>query len=535
MSSLTTQIGTDSEALSEYEAIFQNAIIGISILKERVFIRCNRKLEEIFGYDKDELTGQSVRILYPDQESFESVGRMDTNLEKNKTCIYEHEMLHKSGKTIWCLFSGQILDQDQKWLGAVWVVQDVTDKKLFVNHLKQSNNRLQHNVNERTKNLRKINKKLNEEIDRRRKTEIALVESREKYRVLYNNFPIGIAITDSDINILEINNTLMSFFNISSTIEFKNIKNLINNENNLITMEELIESKLSIDLGHVARTQIGVTRPNGKYSWYSVVASHVYGSGLTLTFQDITEQKIAMDKRREQRAELARSARLSLMGQFTSVLTHELGQPLNASMSYLQGLILRIEKDIPENYEYHKALNITLKHIERAGSIVNQVRDFLTKHTPDYSEVDMHELLDDVINLLDFELKPQHAKVRLNFSSDVPPINLCKIEIQQVIINIVMNAIEAMIDVPVDNKFVDIYVHCSETWLSIIISDQGPGVSDGNKIFSTYYTTKPNGLGMGLAICESIIESHEGTLSLSNNKKNGAEFLIKLPFNYDKK
>jgi len=256
--------------------------------------------------------------------------------------------------------------------------------------------------------------------------------------------------------------------------------------------------------------------------------------------QEIKERHQAQQQALSHQAELAHVARLSTMGEMASGLAHELNQPLSAINTYVAGCIRRINMGTDEPEDILNALHLTIQQAERADNIIRRLRSFVRKGESHKTYSDINHLVNEVSSFLQVQLQKSNANLSLNLEQQLPPVLADIIQIEQVLINLLKNALEAMSDhdspaVQVSTKQVDNY------WIELCVIDTGDGISEDKlkRIFNPFFTTKSSGLGMGLSISHSIIEAHDGKLyaannytkNYSSNKKaiSGAKFCFTLP------
>ncbi|MBL6749854.1 MAG: PAS domain S-box protein [Nevskia sp.] len=531
------------KALAEHQVIFDNAFAGICYLRDRVIVRCNRRFEEMFGFGPGELTGESIAVLYPTRREFERIGRLGYGyLETHETYSDERLMQRRdTGQTFWCRVSGRVLDRDRPSHLGVWIFQDISQQKHAEASLQRAKEELEQRVEERTAELRQALEALREEVAIRQKTEAELRASQEKYRALFEMFPIGISITDAEGNVIEINKQLGR---ISSLPVLKAITRqvrlraagaaLINADGRPVRHEELPSTRAIAEQRAVADAELGVRYANGKTRWFQVTAAPipVPGYGAVVAYAEITERKRMEERERHQQAELARVSRLNTMGEMAGALAHELGQPLSATLNYLHGCQLRLAR--PEQFDaelFGSALSQAIFHAEQAGSIVRNVRQFVRRHEPESVPTRINDLIGQTVGFLDFERKQFNADVRFELGADLPEVMADPLEIKQVVVNLVKNAFEAMADLPPERRVLVISTRRQGAVVEVAAADCGPGVAkkDLTRIFDAFYTTKPNGVGLGLAVCRTLIESHGGRLLVKRNVEGGATFCFTLP------
>ena len=231
-------------------------------------------------------------------------------------------------------------------------------------------------------------------------------------------------------------------------------------------------------------------------------------------------------------AELAHAGRLSLMGEMTASLAHELNQPLHSARNYAQGSIRRLRKDPAADPEVLVALEKISEASDRAAEILRRVRDFVNKSYPSIAPIELREVLHDAAMIVSMGPVPQRAKVVFDIVPDLPPVQGDKVEIEQVIVNLARNGLEAMDNLPAEDRVLHLGACLDdENMIEVFVRDCGVGIAPEAraKVFDPFFTTKVDGMGMGLAICRSIIERHEGRLWFTVNEASGATFHFTLP------
>jgi PAS domain S-box-containing protein len=231
-------------------------------------------------------------------------------------------------------------------------------------------------------------------------------------------------------------------------------------------------------------------------------------------------------------AELAHVSRLSTMGEMAASLAHELNQPLHAVKNYARGCVRRLSKMPARDEELVAALEQISAEASRAAEIVRRVRRFVEKGEPQFSEVFVNNLVTEVLLLSKAELEPRQAKVVLELAVALPPVLGDPIQIEQVIMNLVRNGLEAMDEMPEGDRSLGVktMLNGGQT-VQVEVSDRGKGLDTDHleSVFEPFFTTKPDGMGMGLSISRSIIQAHGGRLWASVNPDQGCTFHFTLP------
>lgn len=244
------------------------------------------------------------------------------------------------------------------------------------------------------------------------------------------------------------------------------------------------------------------------------------------------ERRKAEEEARRRDNEIAHVWRFSTMGEMATNLAHELNQPLSAIGNYARGCARRLKKGDTDPKPLLEAMDAISTQAERAGEIIRRVRAFLRKDEPNRQRLDVRDTVHEVIDLLYSEIQAHGARVDISFSGMPPLVEADPVQLQQVILNLMRNGMEAMNTLPLDERVLRIAVSPpANGGTQITVSDCGTGIpeSDLNQIFDPFYTTKANGLGMGLSISRSIIESHGGRLTATSNIGGGTAFSVFLP------
>jgi len=247
---------------------------------------------------------------------------------------------------------------------------------------------------------------------------------------------------------------------------------------------------------------------------------------------DITDKKHIDEVNLQQQKRLEQTSRLITMGEMASSLAHELNQPLSAIANYCAGCIKRMQAG---NYRFEDLLAAMQKagdQAERAGKIIRRMRDMVKKSDPKCLPVSLPELIDEARAFADIEAQRSGTQISVHLPENLPRIVVDRIMIEQVLLNLIKNGIEAMVDVPFDRRQLTIQAHVvDERLLEIAVTDQGHGLAeeDVERIFAPFYTTKQEGMGIGLAICRSIIEFHQGRLWVEAGRDGGTIFRFTVP------
>jgi len=246
---------------------------------------------------------------------------------------------------------------------------------------------------------------------------------------------------------------------------------------------------------------------------------------------DITDRRHMEAMSRQQEERLQRTARLVTMGEMASTLAHELNQPLAAISNYAMGCVRRLENGEYKEADLLAAMQKASFQAERAGKIIRRIRDFVRKSEPRRAAVVLAEIVDDAMGFAEIDAKKAMVRIHRDIDRELPPVFADRIMIEQVMLNLIKNAIDAMVDVPEDERQLRLSARQVDGMIEVSVSDRGHGilVEDAERLFTPFYTTKSEGMGMGLNICRSIIEFHDGRLWTESNPEGGTVFRFTLP------
>jgi PAS domain S-box-containing protein len=247
---------------------------------------------------------------------------------------------------------------------------------------------------------------------------------------------------------------------------------------------------------------------------------------------DITARKQAEEKLHEAQAELAHVARVTALGELAASIAHEVNQPLAAVVAHAAACRRWLDRDPPNLEEARGTVQSIIKDGNRAGEVIQHVRALVNKTVGQKTPLDINEVVNDVITLLHYELASHRISLRMELAPALCPVLGDRIQLQQVILNLVINGIEAMQPVTDRRRELAIRTRQDDAGKILVeIRDCGIGLAGGNasRLFEAFFTTKSDGMGMGLSICRSIVESHGGRLSAFRNGGPGATFQFSLP------
>jgi len=280
-----------------------------------------------------------------------------------------------------------------------------------------------------------------------------------------------------------------------------------------------------------------VCHPDGTTKYLHVVGHPVLNAagdvvGFIGTSMDVTERRQAEESRQDAQNKLAHANRVTAMGQLTASIAHEVSQPIAAAVTSASAALRFLDARPPDMAEVKRSLANIVSSGKRAGEIVGRIRALVKKVPPRKDRLDINEAILEVISLTRNEMMRSEVSLRIDLARGLPSVDGDRIQLQQVVLNLILNAVEAM---GTQRDYArELLIATGEDGadgVSVVVQDSGPGLDPEGRerLFEAFYTTKPSGMGMGLAICRSIIDAHGGQIFAAANEPRGAVFRFTLP------
>ena len=433
---------------------------------------------------------------------------------------------------------------------AMWWVMPKALAMPSMAQLEDANRRLQHEIGERERaeaTLRDVNAELEQrvgvrtaelegEVAQRRRTEETLRTSEERWRSMFEASAVGIALTDENRRFVAANKAFQNMIGYTEE-ELSNFGPVeITYEDDREATQEMLDNMLSGRSSgyHVEKRY---RRKDGVVIWVRVSTAQgpeQGGSlrGIPTIIEDITERKQAEDALLEARDALLRVTRLSTMGELSASIAHEVNQPLSAIVA--NGIACRrlLAAAKPDFEEAKETLEDIISDGRRASAVVGRVRQLAKKSTPVRAAVDVNRAISEVLALTRQELQRSRVTARAELDPNLPPVMADRVQVQQVVLNLVMNGIDAMRGVKDRARVLRVKSAATPAAaVAVTVEDTGIGFGDNDpeNVFETFYTTKEDGMGMGLSISRSIVQAHGGRLWASAGAPIGAVFGFTLP------
>lgn len=417
-------------------------------------------------------------------------------------------------------------------------------RKQIETELKKSHDELEKRVEDRTTEINKANQQL--QINMK-----ALRQSESELNSIYENTPLAMVLVNRDHRIIKMNRQaqLISRRSMDEVIGLlggdvlrclhvfddprgcgfgKNCEKCSILNAILSTFESgepIIRQEASLSYGdqdNPADMHILVS---------ATLISDLPEEAVLVCLEDITNHKQAEEQLQQRQAELLHMSRLSTIGEMASGLAHELNQPLCAMANYTNACLHRIRSGNIDLEKLVGNMQASVRQAERAGEIINGIKNFVRKREFHKSTVDINELVEELPSLISADIRRNNIKLNMKLGENLPLVLADPVQIEQVLLNLMLNGIEAMADTDIDGRVLTVETRFTDDSVQVAVCDTGKGIPDdiSGKIFNSFFTTKPKGLGIGLSISNSIIETHNGRIWAEKNTNSGAKINFSLP------
>mgnify|MGYP001377267706 CR=1 FL=1 len=376
---------------------------------------------------------------------------------------------------------------------------------------------------------------LEKEVAERQAAEVLLAQNEKRLRQIIETEPECVKVHSRDGTILEMNPAGMRL------VEAEQPSDVIGTSIYSFVAPDFVADYRALAkrvfAGAVEKLEFEIISLKNRRLWMETHAAPLTDANGNVTAilaitRNISAQKLYEQHMRREYRELAHASRLDTMGQFATMLAHELNQPLTAIANYSKGALLRLRSN-PERAEVFAAMEHVCGQAERAANIIRSLRGFISKADEELSYLSMNEVVEQALCIARIEAQAQNVVIECEFADGLPSVFGERTQLQQVVLNIVRNGLEAMEQVPASGRRMRVITSKASNGMARVrIDDTGPGLSqiDLDNLFTPFLTTKPTGMGMGLSICRSIVEAHGGRLSASRHERGGGlSFAFDLP------
>jgi PAS domain S-box-containing protein len=414
-----------------------------------------------------------------------------------------------------------------------WEVVETSELKQAKSEIKRLNDELERRVAERTVQLEAVNQALRKEIAERQRAEQNVRRSEDHLRLVIDTIPQQIWSGPADGSLDFCNAQWLSYLGLTQQeAQGKGWQVVLHPDDRERVLTAWAES---VAEGTPYEQEERHRRADGQYRWFlsrglplkdaEGCISRWYG-----TNTDIEERRHAEDALFEAQVNLARVSRVQAMAELAAAIGHEINQPLTAIVTNANFSLRQLSGSLPDLDELRAAIVEIVDDSTRASSVVSRIRGLLVDRTLGRTTLDINEIIKDITAILRHELNRNRVSLRTELATDLPRVSGDKVQLQQVLINLVINAIEAMRTSTQPSRTLLIRSIRKPSENLVQVQDSGPGISpeEAGRIFEPFFTTKAEGTGMGLSICNSIVESHGGRLWTEPNS-SGALFQFTLP------
>ena len=481
-----------------WRAMVETAPIGIITFgsEHRKYVTANKSFQLITGYTEDELRNLTpLDITHEDDRA-----ALETHVDRivagpQRLYRIEKRYRRKDGEIVWAdiaTFVVRETDSTPAFLGAV--VVDITDRK---------------------------------------RAEEALRASEERWRAMFETAPVGIAMLDFERrNYLVANESFQQMTGYTED-ELRQLTTLdLTHEDDRPAMQKRIDDGI---IGVLQQKRY--RRKDGAVVWADVTSFVVPATDSTPAVRgavivDITDRKRTEEALQQAQADLERLNRVMLLEEMAASVAHEVNQPISAVITNANAGLRWLGARQPDLDEVRQALGRIVRDGTRAGEVISRIRALVKKTPARRERLDINQTIREVVALTQTEIQRNGATLQSRLANDLPLMSADRVQLQQVMINLIVNAIEAMSSANERPRELTVVSGMDDANNPFVeVRDTGPGLDPEqlDRLFQSFYTTKPDGIGMGLAISRSIIEAHGGRLSAAPNKPRGAVFRLTLP------
>ena len=461
-------------------------------------LTCSRELCRIFGLREKEFDGRMesfFTLVHP--EDREAVERASvTAIVDNIPYSLEHRIVRPDGSVRWVHAQADIIrDAEGRLVQIIGIMQDITA---------------------------------------RREAKERVRRSERRYHTLVHASPVGIFHTDVQGECIYVNERWCEIAGLKAEEAYGAgwTRALHPKDRERIATEWYA----AVREHRLFKSVYRFLCPDGRIIWvYGQAAGEESETGEIIgyvgTVTDITEQKQIEQRLLQQQGELCHAQRLITIGELAGVMAHELNQPLGAITNYLEGATMRYEKEFTSNPELGKVLEHTLRLAEHATHVVRNIRALVRKQDPSRQGVDINTLIRETVQLIGAEIARREVRITLDLALNIRPLWSHRVHLQQLLLNLILNSMEAMETIDTKNRRLTIQTLGTDRAIEIRLTDTGVGFGEelATRLFEPFITTKKEGVGLGLSICRTIVEAHGGGILADSRPGQGAIFRVTLP------
>ena len=536
---ITDQKGAEAalrESEDKYKTLVENSLTGIFIHQDGRYVFVTDRFARMHGHTHEELVGKEyLSLIHPDDR--DALAKTVSARLQGEVVPHHYEVrrLKKDGKTVWCEMIATRIDYGGR-PAIMGNIIDITERKRAEQALREARDGLELRVKERTAELTEANEHLKHEIEERKRAEQEVKLSEEKYRLLFSNDPNSLFLVDGDSgSILDVNNAAtltyqyareellqMSFLDLFDADEAREVQS------------ELKDSHKDV---YIFIPRISAKKRDGRHLFLHLHAGAVQfeKQGTKELARTLIIRTVDITRRLEQQAMLAQAGKMATLGEMATGVAHELNQPLNVIQVGTDFLTKTINRG--REFSHDELLKVSRnisEQVERATNIVDHLREFGRKSDLEVYPLDVNEPIRSVFTLLGQQLNLRNIEVDLNLAPNLSNILADKNRLEQIFLNLVTNARDAMeAKGPDAVRRLTIATHQEGGRVLATVSDTGKGMEEGirKKIFDPFFTTKEagKGTGMGLSITYNLVKDFGGDIDVESTPDVGTTFTIRFP------
>jgi PAS domain S-box-containing protein len=372
------------------------------------------------------------------------------------------------------------------------------------------------------------------DITERKRAENELRNNEERFRVMYENSPLGYQSLDTNGCFLDVNPAWLKLVGASyEDVIGRSFGDFMTDSDREKFHKNFPKLKKT---GSIRNAHFELIHSNGNHITVELNGNAAYDENGNFRqsyciLRDVTEINQAKEREEQHQEELAHASRLSIMGQMTSELAHELNQPLCAIMGNAESSLRAVKSKETVSEKVASKIETIVKQTDRASKIISRIRHFAVKNTGKRSTVHVNNVISEAMEIIGYQAKKSGVKIEFDLRDNINPIFADQIQLEQVTLNLIQNGIDALREIPKSERKLTISTRYVDRCIEVAVRDSGVGINekDAENILEPFFTTKSKGLGIGLSISRSIIEAHGGKLSFRDNSSDGVTFYYRLP------
>jgi PAS domain S-box-containing protein len=369
------------------------------------------------------------------------------------------------------------------------------------------------------------------DLTEQKRAEEALRESERALRSVIDGIPGFVGILGPNGKVEAVNRQILEYYGRS--MEELNNFGAIHPDDLPHFVDDFTKS---ISAGVPFETEARLRRFDGEYRRFDIRCVPIRDNSGRITRwynlnTDIEDRTQALARLQQMQSDFAHINRVSMMGELAASLSHEITQPIASARNNARAALNFLDRQPSDLGEVREALTCVVGDADRAGDIVARIRNQIKKAPPQKGDFDLNEAIDEVIMLARSAIMKNDVSVQTRLAEGLLPVQGDRVQLQQVVLNLILNAVEAMASIEAGARGLSISSEQEGTGVRVAVSDTGPGIDPEHRehVFKPFFTTKPSGTGMGLSICRSIIDAHGGRLWAEANEPRGAVFQFTLP------